>query len=83
MTDTRQRATDQTSGSSRRAALAAAFALTVGVLLLALPGTPSIWMYWAASAVAVGGALALIISGEKAWDHLLTNARAAGVVAPY
>ena len=29
------------------------------------------------------GALALIVAGERAWDHMLDNARAAGVVARY
>jgi hypothetical protein len=63
--------------------LASIFALTLGVLLLALPGAHSMWAYWAASSIAIAGALALIVSGERAWDHLLTKARAAGVVAPY
>jgi hypothetical protein len=31
----------------------------------------------------VAGALTLIVTGERIWDHLLTNARAAGVVAPH
>ncbi|MGZ8802713.1 MAG: hypothetical protein ACXWZL_08925 [Mycobacterium sp.] len=82
MTDTWRRATDGMSRNSRRAALAAVFALTVGLLLLALPGTHAVWTYWAASAVALVGALVLIVVGERAWDHMLANARAAGVVAP-
>ncbi|NVN52114.1 hypothetical protein [Mycolicibacterium hippocampi] len=68
---------------SRHAALAAVFALAVGVVLLTLLGTHAVWAYWAASSVVVAGALTLIVTGERIWDHLLTNARAAGVVAPH
>ncbi len=68
--------------SSRRAALAVIFAVTVGVLLLALPGAHSAWAYWTASASALVGALALVVVGERIWDQMLASARAAGVVAP-
>lgn len=68
---------------SRRAALASALALTAGVMLLAMPGTHSVWAYWIASSVALLGAFVLIVTGECAWDRMVDNARAAGVVAPH
>ncbi|MGB3352580.1 MAG: hypothetical protein WBB00_07380 [Mycobacterium sp.] len=69
--------------NSRHAVLAAVFTLSVGVLLLTVLGAHAVWAYWAASTVAVAGALTLIVAGERIWDHMLTNARAAGVVAPH
>lgn len=83
MTVTRHRASHQTSRDSLRAALAAVLALTAGAMLLSLAGNHSVWTYWAASAVAVAGALVLIVTGERAWDRMLDSARAAGVVAPH
>ncbi len=83
VTDTRRRATDGVSRDSRRAALAAVFALLVGATLLTLAGSHSVWAHWGASSVLLVGALALIVAGERAWDHMLDNARAAGVVARY
>lgn len=71
------------SRDSRRAALAAVFALIVGATLLTLAGTHSMWANWGASSVLLVGALALIVAGERAWDHMLDNARAAGVVATH
>ncbi|WP_159234373.1 hypothetical protein [Mycolicibacterium vanbaalenii] len=70
------------AATSRRAALAAVFVLMAGVMLAALPGIHSVWAYWAVSTVAIAGALVLIVAGESAWDRMLDNARAAGVVAP-
>lgn len=83
MTDKRRWITDGIVRDSRRTALAAVFALTIGVMVLAMPGTQPMWTYWAASSVAVLGALALIVAGEQVWDRMLDSARAAGVVAPY
>lgn len=83
MTLARRRAGNGVSPNSRCAALAAVFALTVGIVLLTLPGTHAVWAYWAASAVALSGALTLFVTGERVWDRLLTHARAAGVVAPH
>lgn len=71
------------AGTSRRAALAAVFVLMSAVMLAALPGIHSVLAYWAVSAVAIAGAVVLIVAGESAWDRMLVNARAAGVVAPY
>lgn len=58
------------------------FALMSGVMLAALPGIHSVLAYWAVSAVAIAGAMVLIVAGESAWERMLDNARAAGVVAP-
>lgn len=69
------------AGNTRRAALAAVFVLIAAVTVSALPGIHSAWAYWAASSVAVTGALVLILAGEHAWDRLLANARDASVVA--
>ena len=83
LTDTWHRATDGLLHDPRRAALAAVFALTVGVMLLALPASHSVWVNWVGTSVAVMGALALIVVGEHAWDRMLDSARAAGVVAAH
>ena len=77
------KATDGLLHDPRRAALAAVFALTVGVMLLALPASHSVWVNWVGTSVAVMGALALIVVGEHAWDRMLDSARAAGVVAAH
>ena len=78
-----RRADGGVSRNSRRAVQAAVFTIAVGVLLLTSLGTHAVWAYWAASLIALAGALILIVAGERVWDHMLTNARAAGVVAPY
>jgi len=83
VTATGQRATDAVSRDSRRAALAVVLAIIFGATILTLTGTHPLLAHWGASTVFLVGALVLIVVGERAWDHMLDNARAAGVVAPY
>lgn len=58
-----------------------ALAGSVAIMLLATAVAISTAVYWAVSAIALITALAAVVAGERAWDHMVANARAAGVVA--
>lgn len=54
---------------------------SVAILLLASPGAVAPAVYWALSSVALLTGLAVVAAGECAWEGMVANARAAGVVA--
>ncbi|MDY6999821.1 MAG: hypothetical protein SW019_24790 [Actinomycetota bacterium] len=58
-----------------------ALAGSVAIMLVATPGAVSPAVYWAVSSVALITALAVLVAGECAWEDMVANARAAGVVA--
>lgn len=69
--------------ATQRTWCGALLALTgsVAILLLASPGAVAPAVYWALSSVALLTALAVVAAGECAWEGMVANARAAGVVA--
>lgn len=70
------------NAATQRIWCGALLALTgsLAILMLATPGAaPAV--YWAASSVALLTALAVVAAGECAWERIVANARAAGVVA--
>lgn len=82
--ESRRRGANRIPRDPRRAVPAAVLAMASGIVLLSLPDNHlQMWVNWAASSVALAGGLTLILAGERAWDQMLVNARAAGVVAPY
>ena len=58
-----------------------ALTASIAVMLLASPNAGSSAVYWALSAIALATALAVLAAGEYAWEGMVANARAAGVVA--
>lgn len=71
------------SAGSPRIWCGAVLALTgsLALMLLATPGTVPSAVYWLLSSIALITTLAVFVVGERAWDRMVTNARAAGVVA--
>ncbi|BBX53870.1 hypothetical protein GCM10009645_30590 [Mycolicibacterium poriferae] len=71
------------SAATQRIWCGALLALTasLAILLLATPGAVAPALYWAVSSVALLTALAVVAAGECAWERMVANARAAGVVA--
>jgi uncharacterized membrane protein YgaE (UPF0421/DUF939 family) len=68
---------------TQRTWLTAAFAVaaSLGMMLLATPGSVSPVAYWVVSSIALATVLIVFVAGENAWDEWVDNARAAGVVA--
>ncbi len=50
------------------------------MLLITSAAVPSA-IYWALSSIALIATLTVFVLGERAWDRMVANARAAGVVA--
>lgn len=58
-----------------------AIAASLGMMLLASPGSVSPVAYWVVSSIALATVLIVFVAGENAWERWVTSARAAGVVA--
>ncbi|PRC43599.1 hypothetical protein C6A85_000000104505 [Mycobacterium sp. ITM-2017-0098] len=57
-----------------------AVAASLGIMLLATPGSVSPVAYWVVSSIALATVLIVFVVGENVWDEWVANARAAGVV---
>ncbi|MBB2991058.1 hypothetical protein FHR72_002531 [Mycolicibacterium iranicum] len=58
-----------------------AFAASIGMMLLASPGSASALACWVVSSIALATALIVLAAGETAWAEMVASAQAAGLVA--
>lgn len=68
---------------TRRTWLTSVFAVaaSLGMMLMATPGSASPVAYWVVSSIALATVLTVFVAGENAWEQWVASARAAGVVA--
>lgn len=58
-----------------------ALAGSAALLLLATAASLPAPVYWAVSSIAIAAVLTVFVAGERAWDDMVTKARAEGVVS--
>ena len=76
-------AQDTVAADVRRTSFASVLAVAASLVMLVslTPTSVSPTAYWAVSSIALTTVLIVFVAGENAWDRMVANARAAGVVA--
>lgn len=72
---------DTAAADARRTWFTAVVALAASIAMLSMtPASVSPVAYWVVSSIALATVLIVFVAGENAWDRMVANARAAGVV---